>query len=250
MNSAIILPEELSNPTLAHIRGKRALYLFETHELRTGLVVQASILGGRRGTAEVLSAKADEIILRLSMGLQARERTRITLIVAVPRPQTVKKVVQLASCLGVTSLHFIKAKNVEKSYLQSKSLKEESLKFEVIKGLEQSYDSMPPEIEIHPEYWRFRKEVLPEILQRHPGSARYILHTSMQQMSERIEAGREQHVLLAIGPESGWSDTELDDFLQAGFQQLSLGARVLRVEHAAAFALSRVEYTRAISSLR
>ena len=56
-------------------------------------------------------------------------------------------------------------------------------------------------------------------------------------------------MVIAIGPESGWTDAELSDFKDAGFETLSLGERILRVEHAAAYAISRVEYVRAAKSL-
>ncbi|MCL2127845.1 MAG: RsmE family RNA methyltransferase, partial [Treponema sp.] len=39
-------------------------------------------------------------------------------------------------------------------------------------------------------------------------------------------------VILAIGPERGWSDRERDLLEEAGFLRLSLGSRALRTETA------------------
>lgn len=49
-------------------------------------------------------------------------------------------------------------------------------------------------------------------------------------------------IVLAIGPEGGWSDAEIDAFEQAGFQGVSLGNRILRSETAAIVALSAIIY--------
>jgi RsmE family RNA methyltransferase len=44
-------------------------------------------------------------------------------------------------------------------------------------------------------------------------------------------------VVLAIGPERGWSDRERQLFAAAGFTRLSLGPRALRTETACTAAL-------------
>jgi 16S rRNA (uracil1498-N3)-methyltransferase len=51
-------------------------------------------------------------------------------------------------------------------------------------------------------------------------------------------AGRE--ILLAIGPEGGWTPPELALFTAAGWHSASLGPRILRVETAAIAALAVV----------
>ncbi len=40
-------------------------------------------------------------------------------------------------------------------------------------------------------------------------------------------------VVLAVGPEGGWTDAEVTTLTAAGAQAVSLGASVLRTEHAA-----------------
>jgi 16S rRNA (uracil1498-N3)-methyltransferase len=47
-------------------------------------------------------------------------------------------------------------------------------------------------------------------------------------------------VVLAIGPEGGWVETEIDLFQQAGWISTSLGGTVLRAETAAIAALALV----------
>lgn len=49
-----------------------------------------------------------------------------------------------------------------------------------------------------------------------------------------------QPIILAIGPEGGWTDPELDRAIQCGFQPVSLGRRILRTITAPIVALSIV----------
>ena len=47
-------------------------------------------------------------------------------------------------------------------------------------------------------------------------------------------------VVLALGPEGGWTEEEVDQFRQAGWRPASLGNTILRVETAAIAALAVV----------
>lgn len=51
-----------------------------------------------------------------------------------------------------------------------------------------------------------------------------------------------QPLVLAVGPEGGWTRDELRSFEQAGFTGVSLGQRILRAETAAIAAMSAVVY--------
>ena len=46
--------------------------------------------------------------------------------------------------------------------------------------------------------------------------------------------------MLAIGPEGGWIERELETFVERGFKPVSLGAPILRVEAAVAAALGQL----------
>ena len=55
-----------------------------------------------------------------------------------------------------------------------------------------------------------------------------------------------REILLAIGPEGGWSKGEISLFMDAGWQSASLGPRILRVETAAIAALAVVNAATAL----
>ena len=62
-------------------------------------------------------------------------------------------------------------------------------------------------------------------------------------LSEVLRSPDIQSLVLAVGPEGGWSDDELQAFAQAGWIAASLGETILRAETAAiaALAIARAE---------
>ena len=53
-------------------------------------------------------------------------------------------------------------------------------------------------------------------------------------------AGRELSIIIAIGPEGGWTDGEVEKAIEFGFEPVSLGSRILRAVTAPIVALSLV----------
>jgi 16S rRNA (uracil1498-N3)-methyltransferase len=95
------------------------------------------------------------------------------------------------------------------------------------------------------------RQFIPEILP--PRSWTTALASEAQQPTYICEArGQHPHLLqvltppfpsaltLAIGPEGGWTETELEQSVSAGYQPVSLGARILRAVTAPLVAMSLV----------
>jgi 16S rRNA (uracil1498-N3)-methyltransferase len=92
---------------------------------------------------------------------------------------------------------------------------------------EQSRRALPPEIAAPIE--------LPETLAL-PGDVRIVLAESEEQalLRDVLESlPQEAGIVLAVGPEGGWTTDELQGFHQAGWTSASLGRTVLRAETAA-----------------
>ena len=57
-----------------------------------------------------------------------------------------------------------------------------------------------------------------------------------------LQGGEAKSVVLAIGPEGGWTDQELTAAQAAGFREASLGPQILRTETAVTAALAIINY--------
>lgn len=73
-----------------------------------------------------------------------------------------------------------------------------------------------------------------------PGALALVLDTEPHAapMGAVVAEPAPDSVVLAIGPEGGFTDVERDDLIRAGFLPISLGPRVLRTEHAGSAAMS------------
>lgn len=249
MNSLIILPDECRPDSTARVVGERAHYLWERHELHGPSEVRGGILGGNRGRIEVVKASPGEYELRLDCNDPPLPLTPTVLILAVPRPQTVRKIVQLAAMCGLAKLCFVRSSNVEKSYFASKALTPTELDASTIEGLEQSETTLPPEITVHQRFRPFLEDILPGMLQTARDSKGVGLIGSLDSNQSLADLslsriGPSAQVVLAIGPELGWSEYELASFKDQGLTPVSLGERSLRVEVATAMLLGQIELLR------
>jgi RsmE family RNA methyltransferase len=241
MNSLIILQTELVDQDKAVLSCARAEYAWATHGLRVGRTVRVAVLGGMKGVGIVLGACADRIELQLSLNTESFLLKPIDLIVGLSRPQTVKKAIQAAVMLGVRSLRFVLSERGQKSYRDSHALTAEHLQSETIKALEQIWDGSVPEVSVHHSV----ATVLAKGVVADPASSgvcALLAHPTAPAMQTLPTlTGACSSVVVAIGPEAGWSDSEVQDLTSRGFLSVGLGARVLRVEIAMVFMLGQLE---------
>lgn len=227
MNCLIFFPEEIIDNARVIVSGEHARYVRQWHDLKVGVTVRAGIWGGSMGHATVLKYEEDCIECSVQFNEEPPKKNPIECIVAVPRPQTVKKVLHAAMSFGVRVVHFVRTENTVRSYLTSHVLQSDGLRTEILKAMEQVCDTIPVEVQIHNAWHRFARDVLPTF---NSSTCRYLAHTRAS--SVLLRDAQDSSRVIAIGPESGWTEEEVSQFTDHGFSMVSLGARMLRVEHA------------------
>jgi len=240
MNSLIILPTECVAASCAILTGDRAVYAYATHEIRSGEVVKVAVLGGLRGEGRVIESSLQRVQLELNLRDQPLPVRPWDLVVGVSRPQTIKKVIQAAVMLGVRSLHFVRSERGEKSYLKSHALTPESIHDETIKALEQIWDSRAPQIRVHRSFDYFCTHTL-SALGGDASGLRIVAHPEGHTLGRERFHPEIAGGVVAIGPERGWDDGEVDRFRTEGFTVVGLGERVVRVEVALTFLMGQLE---------
>lgn len=209
---------------MARLDGRRLLHAREVLRAAGGDVLRV----GRVGQGEVLQLSERELILKVTLTDDPPPRPGIDLLLALPRPKTLRKVLPAAASLGVDRPVLINAARVEKSYFESKVFAQiEEL---LLQGLEQARDTRLPEVVVRNRFRPFMEDELEALF---PLGARLVAHPPAQAPAPR----REGRALLAVGPEGGWVPFEIELFRQRGFAPFSLGPRPLRVEVAVAYAL-------------
>ena len=187
-----------------------------------------------RGHAEVLEIDETSAVLRFAAEDAPPPPLPVVLLIALPRPQTYTKVLNCAVEMGVKRIDFINSFKVEKSFWQGSRLREEYISNELRLALEQCADTILPEIHFHPRFKPFIEDELPEIL---PGASRIAGIPGAEAVPEDFAGSP---VLLAVGPEGGFTDYENDFLLEHGFTGVGLGPHILRTEFAVGALLARL----------
>lgn len=242
MNCILFLPEELTGTTV-RVHGERAALLFDQHQLVAGTCVRAGIIGGPLGEFNAERSDTSEISGVFQASGNPPKKLPITLLVAVPRPQAIKKVCHFAANSGVGRVIFFRGENTSKSYLQSKSLRPELIERQVLLGLQQAIDTVLPDIQVLQSLSEgVRTFSAPHDIGFYGDVAAPLSATLSKVLSDGEYPSTPQfHTWFVVGPELGLSERELEELQRVGFKEVSLGERVLRVETAVTKAVFLLE---------
>ncbi|MEW5741748.1 MAG: 16S rRNA (uracil(1498)-N(3))-methyltransferase [Myxococcota bacterium] len=234
MNLLLLHPGEVTSDGRAVLTGRRHQHAREVLKVQAGEMLRVGVRGGRVGTATVLSEDASGLVLQVTLEADPPPRAGVDLVLAIPRPKALKRVIPAVASLGVDRVMLVNAARVEKSYFDSKVLADDFLAGLVDLGLEQARDTVPPTIELRERLKPFVEDELDAWAGN--DALRLIAHPAP--LSPGLGPGEgTPRTVIAIGPDGGWVPFEVELFMQAGFRPFSLGPRVLRVEVAVPFAL-------------
>jgi 16S rRNA (uracil1498-N3)-methyltransferase len=236
VNLLLIDPGELRSDGTCVIADRRMHHLRTVLGVEVGSTVKAGVLGGALGTGEVIAIDGDGITLRLALTNSPSRPLDVELLLAVPRPKVITRTIEIAASFGVRRIDMTNAWRVDKSYLRSPRLDPVALTLAARFGAEQGATTHLPEIALHDRLMALLDARFPSA----DGSAelRLIAHPNAPPI-EQVVTSRTP-VVLAIGPEGGWIERELETFVERGFRPVSLGAPILRVEAAVASALGQL----------
>ncbi len=189
------------------------------------------------GDAEILAVSEDEIVLAPRFDRAPPPPAPIDLLLALPRPKILRKVLQSSASMGVKRIVLFGTYRVEKSYFASPLLAPEALREELLLGLEQGRDTIVPEVVVRRLFKPFVEDELDALL---PAPVRLLAHPTERGLLDRLPL-RGERATLAIGPEGGLTSYEAGVLGELGFAPFSLGARILRVDVAVPFAIGQAE---------
>ena len=216
------------------LSGRRLKHMLEVHRAEAGDSLRVGRLNGLMGSGQLLHLDEQYAELSVLLDQPAPEKLPITLLLALPRPKMLRRVLQTVSSMGVARLVLLNSYRVEKSFWQTPFLEPAAIREQLILGLEQARDSVLPEVIIEKRFKPFVEDQLPAIA---AGTLGLIGHPGDYPACPRAVT---QAVTLAIGPEGGWIPYEVEKLAEAGLQPVQLGVRILRVETAVTALLARL----------
>lgn len=235
MNIVLLEPNQITTTdNIWQIENQRQLQHLQQHiQLNCGDTLKVGVRNGQRYLTEVISVSEQQIRIRPIQVEAIPAKLPVHLILALPRPKVLRRIIMDAVTLGVERISLIHSYRVDKSYWQSPFLQQ--LDDYVTLGLEQAGDTIAPEIQLYKRFKPFVEDVLPTFISDQKPA--YVAHPYAEQQMPYVI----QHSChLIVGPEGGFIPYEVDLLKKNGCQAMSLGNRILRTETAVSHILGRL----------
>jgi 16S rRNA (uracil1498-N3)-methyltransferase len=220
------------------VSGNRAVLVGEHAEhlvrvLRARLGQEFDIATGtlvRRG--RVVSISADRVEFDLAEEIDVAPPVQITLLLSIFKFDRMEWAIEKCTELGVARIIPVIARRTDSHLAAAANKRVERWQRIALQSAEQSRRLTPPEI-LEPCKLT---DALKTAVLNNPGSLKIVLSESEDQilLGDTVGANMiEGHAILAVGPEGGWTDDELESFQKGGWTSASLGSTILRAETAA-----------------
>jgi RsmE family RNA methyltransferase len=242
VNLLLLFDEDFLPDGTARLTGRRAQHAREVLRAEPGETLRVGRLGGLVGTGEVLENTEGLLHLRVTLTDPPPGRVGVDLLLAIPRPKALKKVLPAVASLGVDRVVLVNAARVEKSYFDSKVLAPAFVQELLLQGLEQARDTRLPEVLVRERFRPFVEDELDTLCGRE--ALRLLPHPPASQPLATLGVASAPRVVLAIGPDGGWVPFEAELLEAHGFRPFTLGPRILRVETAVPVLLGQVALLR------
>jgi 16S rRNA (uracil1498-N3)-methyltransferase len=234
MNLVLLESHDFVRAGVARLTGRRLDHVRKVHRAEVGQVLRVGLIGGKVGQGRVEKLDSEALELAVELVADPPPPLAIRLVLALPRPKVLNRTIAAAVSMGIREIDLINSWRVEKAYWNSPKLVEENLRLQAVLGLEQAGDTILPNIRLHKLFVPFVKEELPGLI---AGKMALLADPGGEKECPREVS---QPVVLAIGPEGGFIERELETFREIGFTSVSLGRRILRIETALAYLMGRL----------
>lgn len=216
----------------------RAHHILAVLKRDPGDTFDAGLINGPRGRGTLLGINAEGLTFSFAWGEPPPPAEPVTLIVGLPRPQTARDILRDATTLGVAAMHFVVTEKGERNYAHSSLWTTGEWRRHLVAGAAQAFDTRVPEVT--------PGRALDDTLAALPAATRRLALDNYESAGPlgTIRLARDTHVVLALGPERGWSAGDRELLRSHNFELVHLGPRVLRCETAVIAALTLVQAAR------
>lgn len=97
------------------LRDRRLTHMQEVHRAAVGDSLRVGRIGGLMGSAELLRLEPGEAELQVSLDQPPPAKLPLTLVLALPRPKMLRRVLQTVAAMGVPRLVLVNSYRVEKA---------------------------------------------------------------------------------------------------------------------------------------
>lgn len=226
MNIILLRPDDWTEDQRVLLRDHRAVHIREVLNAEPGDVLRVGLLGGRQGEGRIEQIDSDGVRLTVLLRDPPPERHRYDIVLALPRPKMLRRILRWTAEFGVRHLHLINSARVEKSYWQSPLLHPQKIDDALMAGLERSRDTLAPQVHLHKRFRPFVEDQLTHLCAGRPCWIADRAGATSLADAPAVPA------VVMIGPEGGFVPFELELAESVIAQRVHLGERILSVDTA------------------
>ena len=219
--------------SVVELADQRAEHIRTVLRASCGDRLRVGLLGGHQGVALIEAIDSRHVRLKVSLVEAPPPRHRFDLVLALPRPKMLRRILRTVAEFGVSHLHLINSARVEKSYWQSPLLGQERLEEALMAGMERASDTVAPKLHLHPRFRPFIEDQLGSIAAGRPC---WITAPGASMALADAPAG---DAVVMVGPEGGFVPFELALACLHKARPAHLGQRILSVDTALTTALAQ-----------
>lgn len=241
MNLIILEPHEIAPDSVARVSGPRAVHMTHVLGVVPGQTVRLGVLDGALGVGTVRSIQDGGVEMSCVFEASAPPRPRVDLLLAVPRPKVMRRLWAQLAALGVGRVILTNAEKVERPYFDTHVLTAACYRPLLIEGLQQARDTRLPVVSIHRRFKVLVEDELDALsgpgvrLVADPNAVVSVGEGPFRggfSLAAALATDTDARILLAVGPEGGWNDFELNLLDAHGFEKVGMGERTLRTDTA------------------
>ena len=230
----VLLDERQTQNDIWNITAQRQLiHLHEHLNIQIGDTLKVGILNRKRYLTEVIDVSEHVISVKPLHEELIPNKLPVTLIVAMPRPKVLRRLIADSVTLGVEKIILLHSYRVDKSYWQTPFLQQ--LESFIHLGLEQAGDTQPPKIEVYKRFKPFVEDVLPQFISQ--DCPAFVAHPYTD---IPMPVAIDHACSIIIGPEGGFIPYEVELLQKNGCQVRNLGNRIIRTETVIPYVLGRL----------
>jgi 16S rRNA (uracil1498-N3)-methyltransferase len=234
----VFVPDPLAAGDMVPLDGFAADHLMKVLRLSRGAAVTLFNGDGNdyEGTLEVLGKGLAAVQLARAMPVRNESPLALTLAQSVARGEKMDLILQKATELGVARIVPLVSERTEVRLDEDRAGRRLAHWQRVVQSAcEQSGRAVVPDVDAPialPAWVAEVREAQARKLALHPDGAR-----ALRELAPSPREG----IVLAVGPEGGFGERDLDALAQGGFQRLALGPRILRTETAGLAAIAALQ---------
>jgi RsmE family RNA methyltransferase len=247
MNIVLLHPEDARGEDDARfsVSDRRARHIREVLGAGVADRIRVGLVDGPLGTAEIVGRRGDAIELTCRWTGPA-PRPWLDLVLAVPRPKQLRKLLPQVTALGLRRLTFLRTWRVQRPYLASPLLDGEGHANLFEEGLMQAGRTAWPRVG---RFDRFEDFCADAIARTGRGGTRLLADPrATRDLAQRADL-LDTPIELVIGPEGGLLPYEVQRLIECGFESVRSGSAILRTDTACVAIVAQLDLLMRRSSL-